>query len=146
MALVVEVDRFPIVLCRLIVVENHGPPLQAACEGYVQELQRHRGLFVGVHDWTQADALGAAAWRVAFERVVQAQEFRHRCVAQAVVVRSAVVRGFATAYSTQHRMPYPVRVSSSRESALRWCQSQLRRSEPLSDHRELARSLVPKRR
>jgi hypothetical protein len=146
MALVVEIARFPIVLCRLVMVENDGPALQAACEGYVQELQRHRGLFVGVHDWTQADGLGPAAWRLAFERVVQAQEFRHRCVAQAVVVHSPAVRGFATAYSTQQRVPYPVRVSSSLESALLWCQSQLRRSEPLSDHRELTRSRAPKRR
>lgn len=130
MGLEIELARFPIVICRLLSSAQNASELIAACDAYAQELTRHRGIFVCVHDWSAAHTLPADLWRIAFERAVLAPPLRGRCVAQAIAVSSPSLRGFATARSLSEPQPYPLRVAASAEAALSWCTWQLRRSEP----------------
>lgn len=130
MGLDVELVRFPIVVCRLHAGPITGASLESACGAYLEELARHRGIFVCVHDWSAAHALPQELWRVAFESAVLAPLLRERCVAQAIVVTSPSLRGFASSRSLAEQMPYPVRVAASFDAALSWCTWQLRRSEP----------------
>jgi hypothetical protein len=130
MGLEIELVRFPIVVCRLQSSAESGPSLAAACDAYVQELTRHRGIFVCVHDWSAAHTLTPELWRTVFEHAVLAPPLHGRCVAQAIAVTSPSLRGFATARSLSEQQPYPVRVAASFEAALSWCTWQLRRSEP----------------
>jgi len=129
MGLTVELGRFPVVICRLTPDQGSGP-LEGECGSYLEEIAKHRGIFVCVHDWTSAGELGGEGWRMVYERLVLDQVLATRCVAQAIAVSSPSLRGFATASSMQHRTPYPVRVASSLETAISWCTWQLRRSEP----------------
>jgi len=130
MGLDVELTRFPIVVSRLQAGALTCPELEAACTAFVAELARHRGIFVCVHDWATAHALPAQLWRTAFEHAVLAPLLRERCVAQAIVVASPTLRGFASARSLAEQLPYPMRVASSFDAAFSWCTWQLRRSEP----------------
>lgn len=129
MGLTVELGRFPVVVCRLT-SEASATPLESACSAYLDELTKHRGIFVCVHDWTAAEELSGDSFKLIYERLVRDEQLAARCVAQAIAVSSPSLRGFATASSMQHRTPYPVRVASSLETALSWCTWQLRRSEP----------------
>ena len=129
MGLTVELERFPVVVCRLTCGQG-TLGLEGECSAYLEELARHRGIFVCVHDWTAPGELGDDSWRMVYERLVLDSALASRCVAQAIAVSSPSLRGFATASSMQHRTPYPVRVASSIETAISWCTWQLRRSEP----------------
>jgi hypothetical protein len=130
MGLDVELVRFPIVVCRLKAGAITSASLEAACSAYLEELAKHRGIFVCVHDWSAAHVLPHELWRVAFESAVLAPLMRGRCVAQAIVVTSPSLRGFASARSLAEQLPYPVRVAASFDAALSWSTWQLRRSEP----------------
>jgi hypothetical protein len=134
MALLVDVTRFPIVVCRLgpgTGSQQVTPAMLAAdCEGYLQELQRHRGVFACVHDWTQAGDLSPECWRLVFDRAVLNAALSSQCVAQSVAVGSPALRGFATSRTLQHAHPFALRVAATLESALAWCAWQLKRSEP----------------
>jgi hypothetical protein len=129
MGLTVELERFPVVICRLTDASGSAE-LEGECSTYLKELTTHRGIFVCVHDWTDPGELSSESWRLVFERLVLDVGLASRCVAQAIAVSSPSLRGFATASSMQHRTPYPVRVASSLETAISWCTWQLRRSEP----------------
>jgi hypothetical protein len=126
----VELGQFPIVLCRLSATPATSVGLEAACAAYLEELSKHRGIFVCVHDWTSAHGLSQETWRTVFDGAVLAPLLRGRCVAQAVAVTSPSLRTFATARALTEELPYPVRVAASVEAALSWCTWQLRRSEP----------------
>jgi hypothetical protein len=135
MALHVDVTRFPIVLCRLDQRTDSQQlctlaTLEADCERYQEELQRHRGVFACVHDWMQAGDLSPEQWRLVFDRAVLNAALSSQCVAQAVAVGSPALRGFATSRTLQHVHPFALRVAASLESALAWCAWQLKRSEP----------------
>jgi hypothetical protein len=136
MGLHVELERFPVVVCRLVdapgqrTAQEFADDLDRQCSSYLAELAGHRGLFVCVHDWTLAGELGTERWRIVLERAVLAAQLPARCVGQAIVVSSPALRGFATASALQQRMPHPVRVAATLEGALSWCTWQLRRSEP----------------
>ena len=130
MGLEVELARFPIVLCRLGATPATSGSLEAACSAYVHELSKHRGIFVCVHDWSEAHELPQDIWRTVFDGALLAPLLRGRCVAQAIAVSSPSLRGFATARALAQELPYPVRVAASLEAALSWCTWQLRRSEP----------------
>lgn len=129
MGLTVELGRFPVVVCRLTSAQE-APALEGECAAFLEEMARHRGIFVCVHDWTSPGELGDDSWRMVYDRLVLASALASRCVAQAIAVSSPSLRGFATASSMQHRTPFPVRVASSLETAISWCTWQLRRSEP----------------
>jgi len=130
MGLAIELERFPLVVCRLQSSADGVASLAAACDAYVQELTRHRGIFVCVHDWSAAHLLPSELWRTAFEHAVLASPLHGRCVAQAIAVSSPSLRAFASARALSEQLPYPVRVAASLEAALSWCTWQLRRSEP----------------
>ena len=129
MGLEIELERFPIVVCRLQRADS-AAGLAATCDAYVQELTRHRGIFVCVHDWSGAHVLAPELWRTAFEHAVLAPPLHGRCVAQAIAVSSPSLRAFASARALSEQLPYPVRVAASFDAALSWCTWQLRRSEP----------------
>lgn len=130
MALHIDVSRFPIVVCRLDPVGCELSTLEAECARYLEELQRHRGIFACVHDWTQAGELSPECWRLVFERAVLNAALSSQCVAQSVAIASPALRGFATARTLQHGHSFALRVAASFESALAWCAWQLKRSEP----------------
>ncbi len=130
MGLEIELERFPIVVCRLQSSAGSAASLAAACDAYVHELTRHRGIFVCVHDWSAAHVLPSELWRAAFEHAVLAAPLHGRCVAQAIAVSSPSLRAFASSRALSEQLPYPVRVAASFDAALSWCTWQLRRSEP----------------
>lgn len=130
MGLELELERFPIVVCRLQSGAASVSSLAAACDAYVQELTRHRGIFVCVHDWSTAHDLPAELWRTALDHAVLAAPLHARCVAQAIAVSSPSLRAFASARALSESLPCPIRVAASFEAALSWCTWQLRRSEP----------------
>ena len=139
MGLHIELARFPIVVCRLGAAACGADPLQQQIDGYLAELSKHRGIFVCVHDWTDAGQLTADSWRLVFEQAILSTALSAQCVAQAVVVASPELRGFATARTVHHPFSYALRVAASFDSALSWCSWQLRRSEPLAG----AASVIP---
>lgn len=131
MGLSVELSRFPLVICRLGAAEPSTlSALSLACEAYLLELNRHRGLFACIHDWTHAEPLGADAWQLVFDGAILSHSLPSKCVAQAVAVTTPSLRGFATARSVRSSLPHRVRVAASFDAALAWCSFQLRRSEP----------------
>jgi hypothetical protein len=130
MGLHVELARFPIVVCRLGAAACQTADLQQQIDAYLGELSSHRGIFVCVHDWTDAGQLTAESWRLVFEQAILNAALSSQCVAQAVAVSSPELRGFATARTLRHPFSYALRVAASFDSALTWCSWQLRRSEP----------------
>ena len=126
----VELAQFPIVVCRLEAAESTLLQLEREIDAYLGELLTHRGIFVCVHDWTQAGALDAQRWQLVFERAILSRHLSTQCVAQAVAVSSPELRGFATTRALQHPSSYALRVAASFEAALSWCSWQLKRSEP----------------
>ena len=130
MGLHIELARFPIVVCRLGAAASEPEQLQQQIDAYLGELRTHRGIFVCVHDWTQAGELAADSWRLVFEQAILSAALSSQCVAQAIAVSSPALRGFATARALSHPFSYALRVAASFDTALSWCSWQLRRSEP----------------